>query len=793
MNQEDIQRQLRDAFKIEAEERIASMFANLTELEKCSDSDHRSRMLEIVYREAHSLKGAARSVNILPVESICQEMEGLFSQLKNEKIDFTSGLFDTLHHSVGMVEKYVAAPESDRISLESAIETLTATLIDFKEPLPKSPHPSQPIGILNGKEENQPSDPDTTGENNSITPDWVRPQPPERHSGPPTPVAGTLLPKSQPLPHKKISETVRISTAKLDALLLKAEELITVKQTLGQHQGEIKEILQSIRHWKKISDKSKAELREIRHMARTHPKLDRLFQLHDVNHAQIEETHVRINDLSKSMEHSSRSLGGMVDDLLEEMKKTSLLPFSTLFALLPRMIRDLSRETGKEVELELTGNDVEIDKRILEGIKDPLIHLIRNAVDHGIETPDIRKKHQKSPWGTIRLSVVQPESNKVEIELKDDGCGINIPGIKKKAVETGSISTQTAAGLTDAEALSLIWMSGISTSPMITEISGRGLGMAIVQEYVENLNGLISISTDPGRGTAFKIELPVSLATFRGMIVSAAGHDYILPVAHVEHTLRIRPVDIKTAENKSIISINGQAVSLVNLADILGLPQPTAPAVQGNRPDHLTLPAAVLGSGKKRIVCIVDRIGSEQDVLVKTLGKQLKRIPNISGATILGNGKVVPILNVNDLIATSAGKSIPAVMAAEIETFKNRVKKSVLIVEDSFTSRTLLKNILEASGYLITTAIDGEDGYRQLSMQPFDAVISDVEMPKLNGFELTRKIREHETLGAIPVVLITSLDSREDKEKGMDAGADAYIVKSSFDQSNLLEVLERLI
>jgi two-component system chemotaxis sensor kinase CheA len=475
------------------------------------------------------------------------------------------------------------------------------------------------------------------------------------------------------------------------------------------------------------------------------------------------------------------------------MKKTSLLPFSTLFSLLPRMIRDLSRETGKEVELEMTGNDVEIDKRILEGLKDPLIHLIRNAVDHGIETPDRREKSQKSPWGTIRLSVTQPESNKVEIELSDDGCGMDIPAIKQKAVETGCISAPMAEMLTDTEALSLIWVSGISTSRMITEISGRGLGMAIVQEHVENLNGIISITTDPGRGSMFKIELPVSLATFRGIIVRAAGHDYILPIAHVEHTLRIRPEDIKTAGNKSIIIMDGQAVSLVNLSDVLGLSQTQPPAVTGKQKDHVTLPAVVLGSGKKRIVCIVDRIGSEQDVLVKSLGKQLRRIPNISGATILGNGKVVPILNVNDIITASAGKSIPAVMAEAIESFKHKVKKSVLIVEDSFTSRTLLKNILEASGYLITTAIDGEDGYNQVVNQTFDAVISDVEMPKMNGFELTRKIREQETLSDLPVILVTSLDSREDKEKGMDAGADAYIVKSSFDQSNLLEVLARLI
>lgn len=787
MNPEEIQRQLREAFKIEAEERIASMFENLTALEKSADPDTRSRMLEIVYREAHSLKGAARSVNILPVESICQEMEGLFSRLKNNELAFTPTLFDALHQAVGLVEQYVGAPETDQAPLKKDMEILTAALSDFRDGSAETAAPLSRKARLS----------DAPGPETETGPQVSRPEKPPEASLPPhpgsAPDAVPSLPKSFSMPPRKTSETVRISTAKLDALLLKAEELITVKQVFSQHLNEIKDALQVIRHWQKISEKSRKELRELRALAHQTPRLLHFFQLYDLNHSQIEESSRRMAGLAKSMDHSSRSLSSMVDDLLEEMKKTALLPFSHLFSLLPRMVRDLSREMGKEVELELTGDEVEIDKRILEGLKDPLIHLIRNALDHGIETPETRKKARKTPWGTIRLSVAQPESNKVAIELFDDGCGIDTARLKQKAVDAGSLDPRTADAMTDADALSLIWLSGLSTSAMITEISGRGLGMAIVQEHVESLNGIISVSTAPGRGTAFKIEVPVSLATFRGLVVSSAGHDFILPIAHVEQTFRLAPDAIRTVGSKSVIAVNGQPVSLVNLADLLGLPLPEDHFFQGSREGRVLLPLVVLGSGQKRIACIVDQIRDEQDVLVKGLGKQLRRVPNLSGATILGDGTVVPILNVNDLIGTAAGRSLPAVMTQAIEILKHQVQKSLLIVEDSFTSRTLLKNILEASGYLVTTAIDGEDGYRRLSTQAFDAVISDVEMPKMNGFELTRKIRETEALASLPVVLITSLDSREDKEKGMDAGADAYIVKSSFDQSNLLEVLERLI
>jgi two-component system chemotaxis sensor kinase CheA len=809
MNNQDLHQQLLEAFRTEAEERIASMFSNLTELEKSTDEENRSKMLEIVYREAHSLKGAARSVNIIPVETLCQEIEGLFSKLKEEKINFTPDLFDTLHDAVGIIEKYLSVPEPERHNFEDTINELTESLSVYKQaengskksgaetPPKREKSPVQENEVFHAasvpdkmNKTDKTNRTDKTDKRSTVsvstpelppeTPDTIKPV----EAAGQTRFAPDLSAKSW------LADTVRISTTKLDSLLLKAEELITLKQILNQHLKQIQGTSRSIEKWKKLSDKSKTELRETRLRLQDTTFLDRFSQLYDMNHDQIVETDSRINELSASVEQSNRLLGGMVDELLDEMKKTSLLPFSTLFSILPRMVREISRDLGKDVDLELSGGDIEIDKRILEGFKDPLIHLIRNAIDHGIETPDKRKLKGKSPWGRIHLSVSQPESNKVEISLSDDGKGINLEAIRNKAIKAGLITASQAAELTEDETISLISQSGISTSPLITEISGRGLGMAIVQEHVENLSGLFVISTNPGHGTVFKIELPVSLATFRGVMVSASGHDYILPVAHIEHTIRIEPGEIKTAENKTVISLNGQAISLIFLSDILGLAHPRIPDKKNKK---FTMPVVIFGSGEKRMACIVDKISTEQDVLVKSLGKQLRRIPNISGATILGNGKVVPILNMNDLLSAASGKLVTLAMKKAIDIKKKEAKKSILIVEDSFTSRTLLKNILDASGYMVTTAIDGEDGYYQAKLGDFDAVISDVEMPKMNGFELTRKIRDTEKLAQKPVILVTSLDSREDREKGIDAGADAYIVKGNFDQSNLLEVLARLV
>jgi len=365
----------------------------------------------------------------------------------------------------------------------------------------------------------------------------------------------------------------------------------------------------------------------------------------------------KLTHLIKSVEHGNRTLGLMVDDLLDDMKKVTLLPFFTLFGILPRMVRDISRDLGKTIDLQLTGGEIEIDKRILEGINDPLIHLIRNSVDHGIENPEERKALNKHETGTISLAVSQTESNKVEINLTDDGKGIDIEEVKTKAVKSGLISEVDKHKISDHDALSLIFQSGVSTSSIITEISGRGLGMAVVQENIANLGGTLTVENTPGKGASFKLQLPVTMATFRGILVTAAGHFFILPNSHVEHIVEFKSDSIKTVENKTMIAIDDQAVSLINLSDVLGLPQLMDPKTNETENDRSSLQALIMGSGEKKIAFVVDEILNEQEVLVKNLGKQLARVTNISGATILGSGRVVPIINTNDLIRTSTQKT----------------------------------------------------------------------------------------------------------------------------------------
>ena len=498
----------------------------------------------------------------------------------------------------------------------------------------------------------------------------------------------------------------------------------------------------------------------------------------------MQELDARLSGLLAALHADRRTAGMLVDQLLEDTKTVLLQPFSTLLQTFPKMVRDISREQEKEAELVLNGAEIEIDKRILEQMKDPLVHLLRNAIDHGLEKPDVRLSHHKVQCGRITLDISQAEGNRVQILVTDDGAGIDAAKLREAAVKRGVISKEDADALDDHAALMLIFKSGVSTSSLITNLSGRGLGMAIVQEAVDKLGGRISIETKKGLGTTFRISLPLTLATFHGILLMEYGQYFAIPTANIEHALRIRREDVHTMENRETIMVNGTPLSLVRLGAVLGL----EPGAGENRP---MLSVVVLNFGSQRMAFSFDSLLHEQEILIKGLGKQLSRVRNIAGATVLGSGKVVPVLNVADLLksAVRLGRQVSASSAVKTET----QRKSILVVEDSITSRMLLKNILASAGFDVHTSVDGAEAWIALKERQFNAVVSDIEMPRMNGFELTAKIRADAKLAELPVVLVTALESRADRERGIEVGADAYIIKSSFDQSNLLEVVRRLV
>jgi two-component system chemotaxis sensor kinase CheA len=594
------------------------------------------------------------------------------------------------------------------------------------------------------------------------------------------------------------TDTIRVATTKLDAVLLQAEELLSAKLAATQHALQLRQCRAEPQQWLQRWKKLQPDLRAIRH------KLDgkqsgngelsggsqsqRALEFLQWSHELVESLDVRLATLAETAEHDQRTIASMVDRLLDDVAQVVMQPFSMLLDAFPRFVRELSREQGKTVELAIRGESIQIDRRILEGMKNPLIHLLRNCFDHGIEKPEARARLGKPPVGTITIDICARSGSRVELLVADDGKGIDVAAVKAAAVKAGIVTAESLSALDETEQLSLVFRSGVSSSPIITDLSGRGLGLAIVKEQVEKLNGTLSVETQLDRGTKFRIVLPATLARFRGILLSANQQLFVVPTSNVERVVRVRRAEVKTVENRETIVLGGRTTALVRLDEVLEL--------SGNADAGAELVCAmVLTSGSQRIAFVVDSILGEQEVLLKTLGKQLARVRHVEGATVLGNGKVVPILNVPDLMASAvrAGASGAGRAVVSGQPAQPARQRAVLIADDSITSRILLKGILEAAGYRVDTAFDGVDAITKLRSGDFDLVVSDVEMPRLSGFDLTAKVRADKKFGELPVILVTALDSREDRERGIDVGANAYIVKSSFDQSNLLEIVGRLI
>jgi len=694
-------------------------------LEKTAALEAQRPLIETVFRAAHSLKGAARAVNSTETESLCQSLEDLFAAWKRRESLPTPSTLDTAHRAVDEIHQAIAAPVVAEQTGSKAEEASVPSPQLFSVP---------------------------TGEN----------------------------------------ETVRITVSALDARLLEAEEMLAAKLTADQRVTDLGLVAGRFELWRKEWAKIQSRTRALRptlgrvRAAAVASDLQGLAEFFDWNHEYLRALEGKVTALRRTAEQDRLLIGKLVDDLLENSKKLLMLPLATLGGLLSKLVRDLCRDQGKEAEFTIHGEEVAIDKRILEQLKDPLIHLLRNSVDHGIETPEQRRRAGKAPRAAITLTVSPVNSTQVEISVSDDGAGVDVEKVKTAAYRRGLVARNTSDPLDESAALALVFETDISTSPMITRVSGRGLGLAIVREKVEKLGGRVAIESHRGSGTTIRMRLPLTLATFRGVLIESAQRLFILPTAQVDRVARFKPQDVQTVEGRRTLALNGRAVALVDLAEVLQLPStPRRP----HSPEATSV--LVLGAGEQRVAFAVDAVLDEREVLVKRLTKPLSRVRNIDGATILGSGEVAPILNVPDLLksARTAGAT-PGPPAAAVPSATSA--KRILVVEDSITSRMLLKGILESAGYDVKTAVDGIDAFTALRAERFDLVVSDVEMPRMNGFDLTARIRAERTLAEVPVVLVTALESREDREHGIDVGANAYLVKSSLDQSDLLEALRRL-
>lgn len=550
------------------------------------------------------------------------------------------------------------------------------------------------------------------------------------------------------------ASTVRIGIEKLQALTgLGTEALATA------HRTELRRAL-AARLFGMLGD-----------LRRKHPELRRSRAFQDALQASRE----LVTGLHQDSIGSSR-LSEQFHDAIHQLR---MVQIDTVRGLLVRAVRDAAGTAEREVELRTQGGDTEVDRAILDQLRDPLVHLVRNAVAHGIEAPDARRAAGKPTCGVVTLAA-RSAGSWVEIVVEDDGRGVDLERLRRKAVSQGLVDAKDAAALGVDGLLDLVFQPGLSTADQVSELAGRGFGMDIVRTNLAEIGGTVSISSFPGRGTQVRLRAPLTLLTIRALVVMAAGQPMAFPMMGLQRTVAVRRSDIRTVDAVEVISADDTLVPVSHVARLLGLG--AAAQEEG--------PAVILAEGNRQRALLVDEIVGERELTIQALPWNLSHVPGIAGASATESGDVLLVLNAHELVVA---RSTPARDIARPQSDGARRQFRILVVDDSVTSRTLEKNILSSAGYDVLTAVNGQQALQMLRDHPVDLVVTDVDMPLMNGIELTRAIRGTQGHQDLPVILVTSLGSDQDKQRGADAGADAYIVKGAFDQDELLNAVSRLL
>ncbi|WP_431859207.1 hybrid sensor histidine kinase/response regulator [Azospirillum sp.] len=682
---EDFRRRLLATFRVEANEHIASIAAELDAVAADPAGPDLAVRLETLFRIVHTLKGAARSVGESGVEDLSHRCEALLRDLTQGRRTFDPALLGVLMEA------------SD--NLAAAVE---------------------------GSQRREP-------------------------------------PGTEP---RNAGGSIRVDIGRLDRLLVIAEELLVPKLAAAERARAARALGGAVAELR-------GRLRRDGQRAASGTGLDESLR-------RVEGDARR---LAEALADDSATVRTLVDELLEETRRARLCAAATILEAFPRMVRDLAGETGKEVAWQAVGTDVEIDRKILDAIKHPLIHMVRNAVSHGIEAPEARAAAGKPRRGRITLTVQPLDGGRVALELSDDGCGLDLQAILRAALRSRLLTPDQAGGLSEAELADLAFHAGVSTSPVITTISGHGRGLAIVREAVERIDGQVAVRSAPGAGTTIRLELPTSVATCRALIVRVGRTVCAWPVTSIDATIGVPRHDMAAVLERGTLAHAQEMLPAAHLAAVLGV---AADADDTRR----LMPCLIAHAGRRRGALLIDEVIGDSEILLKELRPPLRRVRNVAMAGLRGTGDLVLVLRPSDVLASMREPTGAPGRAAETAVPRAR---RILVVDDSITTRSMERNLFEAAGYAVRVAVDGLDAWGMLRNEDFDLVVSDIDMPRMDGFELTTRIREDPRLADLPVVLVTALDSREDKERGVRVGANAYVLKSAFEESNLLEIVGRLV
>lgn len=761
-NGDTIDLSMLDLFRIEVENYTKLLETGLVEVEQ----DQTSAKIEPLMRAAHSIKGAARMVGLNLVVTLAHAMEDVLSSAQHGKLSLDADHIDTLLRGNDL---FIQLTKIDIPAIPQWLETQSEKIAILSQAM---------LAILEGgrtpppQAAKKPPEP-RVEESEAPSPEKIETPPPQAGE------RREAASKGRSSAEKDEKGFVRVVSDSLNRLMGYAGEcLVQAKSAkpfsasllrIKEGQMEVASGIENLHDFVKTASLPKEiEERLSEHLA----KMD---QVRDSLVTQIVD-----------FELFSRSLERLADKLYEEVVAIRMRPFSDGVPGFPRMVRDLAKNMGKKIDFQILGESTRVDRDVLEKLEAPLVHLVRNAIDHGLETAEERTTGGKPAEGKLILEA-RHSSGMLNVRVTDDGKGIDIERLRQKVVERGHVSAEMAVSLTETELLDFLFLPGFSTAPKVTEVSGRGVGLDVVLSMVQEVGGSVRVETNQGTGTTFSLLLPITLSVLRALLVDIGGQPYAIPLSRIDRIVECGSDHLRTLEDKQFYAYEDEHVGIIDGRQVLDLP-----ASNG----HTEKCCIVIMSDRlNRYGLVVDRFLDRRELVVMPLDSRLGRIPNVSAGAILEDGSPVLILDVDDLVRSIDNLLTHGRLSkvGERRRSTESPQKRVLVVDDSLTVREVERRLLENSGYDVTVAVDGMDGWNTLQLERFDLIISDIDMPRMNGIEFIRKIKGDPALKDTPVIIVSYKDREEDRLRGLEAGANYYLTKSSFHDEGLKNAVRDLI
>jgi two-component system chemotaxis sensor kinase CheA len=730
-------------FHDEAWENLNLLEQGLTALE-AQPGD--TALLDRMLRAIHTTKGSAKIMGFSEINRLAHEIEEVLGSIRKGTIAMT--------------------PETVTILLQasSAIRSLTTARIEGRqEPVDVAGQVTAMQRLLG----TAPGRPPGEEEEATLA---------EKPGAEAAPVV-TLSAASTGRPR----ETMRVDLEQVDRMAQLVGEMLALQEQAQEERRNLDQILLAQESVSRALGSLKDRLEAYRDRFRTR---------------QAEEVFQRLVTLEELLQRLEQQAHGFnrrhavlverfalaINELQQQALTIRMVPIGTLLEIFPGVVRRMAGEAGTEVALEIHGAEVELDRRVLDQLRDPLLHLVRNALSHGVEPPAERMAQGKDRRGRVVLEAHQ-QGRRVHVHVQDDGRGIDLEKVRRTAVERGMLDEEHARQADEKALLELLFRPAFSTRRQADDMSGRGVGLDVVQTAMRQLNGFVQVQSQAGQGTTFTLDVPLTLATARVLLVEAAGETMALPAAAVRGLVRVQPEEVVPVEGRPTLYWHGQSLPLLPLAEALGL----AAAPLGPGP----MPAVIAGLNAHPVALTVDRLLDEAEVVVRPLGDILGQSPYFSAAALSGGGQVIPILDLAGLLARGPALAVAGETGAAVLAPRDPAR--ILLVEDAITTRELERSILEAAGYRVEIAFDGVDALQKLEQVEFQAIITDIEMPRMDGFELTGRVRQDPRWAGLPVIIISARGDEESRRQGLQAGAQGYIAKSRFDQGDLLETIAQLV